>query len=301
MALVGPTGSGKTALSITLAERFGGEIVNCDSVAVYREFYIGTAKPSPEERDRAPHHLLDILDPNDYMTAGDYSRRAREVLNDIKQRGRLPIVVGGTGLYLRALLDGLFAGPERSDELRERLRQREKQKGAGYLHRLLKRLDPDAAVRIHENDSPKVIRALEVCISAREPMSELWKQGRDPLTGFRILRIGLTPERNALYTRINERCRRMFDQGLVDETRTLMARYPKAWALSSLGYKQASQYLRGEIDLKLALWAAQQSHRNYAKRQLTWFRREPDVHWFTGFGDDPELASRALTLVENTT
>lgn len=298
VAIVGPTGSGKTALSLALAERLGGEIINCDSVAVYREFTIGTAKPSPEERARAPHHLLDIVDPEGVITAGDYARRGREVLSDIKRRGRLPIVVGGSGLYLRALLEGLFAGPERSEALRERLRRREKEKGAAYLHRLLRRLDPEAAARTHENDTPKVIRALEVCISSRAPMSEMWKQGRDPLAGFRILRIGLNPERNALYTRINERCRRMFDAGLVEETRALMEKYPKAWALSSLGYKQAAQYLRGEIDLKLALWAAQQSHRNYAKRQLTWFRREPEVNWLAGFGDEAGVQERAFALVD---
>lgn len=297
VAIVGPTGSGKTALSLALAERCDGEIVNCDSVAVYREFNIGTAKPSPEERARAPHHLLDIVDPEGVITAGDYARRGREVLNDIKRRERLPIVVGGTGLYLRALLEGLFAGPERSEELRERLRRREKEKGVAHLHRLLRKLDPEAAVRIHENDTPKVIRALEVCISSRAPMSELWKQGRDALTGFRIVRVGLNPERNALYTRINERCRRMFDAGLVEETRALMEKYPKAWALSSLGYKQAAQYLRGEIDLKLALWAAQQSHRNYAKRQLTWFRREPEVKWLAGFGDDVEVQQKAIAAM----
>jgi tRNA dimethylallyltransferase len=297
VAIVGPTGSGKTTLSLALAERCGGEIVNCDSVAVYREFNIGTAKPSPEERARAPHHLLDIVDPEGVITAGDYARRGREVLNDIKRRERLPIVVGGTGLYLRALLEGLFAGPERSEELRERLRRREKEKGVAHLHRLLRKLDPEAAVRIHENDTPKVIRALEVCISSRAPMSELWKQGRDALTGFRIVRVGLNPERNALYTRINERCRRMFDAGLVEETRALMEKYPKAWALSSLGYKQAAQYLRGEIDLKLALWAAQQSHRNYAKRQLTWFRREPEVKWLAGFGDDVEVQQKAIAAM----
>jgi tRNA dimethylallyltransferase len=297
LAIVGPTGSGKTALSLALAEHFHGEIVNCDSIAVYREFYIGTAKPSPEERARAPHHLLDILSPDEFMTAGEYARRAREVLADIRQRGRLPIVVGGTGLYLRALLDGLFAGPERSEQLRQRLRRRMQARGPEYLHRLLRRLDPAAAASIHANDTPKVIRALEVCIAARAPMTELWKQGRDPLTGFRILRLGLNPDRNLLYTRINERCRRMFDAGLVEETRALMAKYPNAWALTSLGYKQAVQFLRGDIDLKLALWAAQQSHRNYAKRQLTWFRREPEVHWLAGFGDDEPIQRQAIAAV----
>jgi len=297
VAVVGPTGSGKTALSLALAERFTGEIVNCDSVAIYRDFNIGSAKPSAEERARAPHHLFDAIDPNHYMTAGEYARRARQVLDDIKRRGRTPIVVGGTGLYLRALLEGLFPGPERSEELRERLRARQQQRGAEWLHRILQRLDPQAAANIHPNDTPKVVRAIEVCLASREPISELWKKGRDPLPGFRILRLGLNPERNALYTRINERARRMFDNGLVEETRRLLEKYPGAWALSSLGYKQAAQYLRGEIDRKLAIWAAQQAHRNYAKRQLTWFRREPEVEWMAGFGDDARVQQEAVRVV----
>jgi len=298
VAIVGPTGSGKTALSLALAERFGGEIVNCDSIAVYREFEIGTAKPGPAERARAPHHLLDLVDPTHFITAGEYARRAREVLEEIRRRRRLPIVVGGAGLYLRALLEGLFAGPERSEELRQRLRDRERQRGPGWLHRILKRLDPAAAANIHLNDTPKLVRALEVCLSSRRPITELWRQGRDPLRGFRILRLGLNPERNALYTRINERARRMFDAGLVEETKCLLEKYPGAWALSSLGYKQAAQYLRGEIDLKLAIWAAQQAHRNYAKRQVTWFRREPGVHWLAGFGDEARVQEEAVREVE---
>ena len=299
VAIVGPTGSGKTALSLALAEQFGGELVSCDSVAVYREFYIGTAKPSPEERARAPHHLLDIVAPDEFMTAGEYARRARDVLQEIKQRGRLPIVVGGTGLYLRALIEGLFAGPERSEQLRQKLRARAEEKGGVHLHRVLRRLDPAAAARIHANDTPKVVRALEVCLAARAPMTELWKQGRDPLTGFRILRIGLNPDRNLLYTRLNQRCLHMFEDGLVEETRALMEKYPNSWALTSLGYKQAAQYLRGEIDLKLALWAAQQSHRNYAKRQRTWFRREPEVRWLAGSGDETAIQHQAAELVRN--
>ncbi len=298
VAVVGPTGSGKTALSLVLAERFGGEIVNCDSVAIYREFNIGAAKPSAEERARAPHHLLDFVDPSHYMTAGEYARRARDVLGEIKQRGRMPIVVGGTGLYLRALLEGLFPGPERSEELRARLRASLERRGAEWLHRILRRLDPQAAANIHAHDTPKVVRAIEVCLQSRRRMSELWKQGRDPLRGFHILRLGLNPERNALYTRINERARRMFDSGLVEETRRLTEKYPDAWALSSLGYKQAAQYLRGDIDLKLAIWAAQQVHRNYAKRQMTWFRREPGVHWLSGFGEDPAIQQEAVRAIE---
>ncbi len=297
LAIVGPTGSGKTALSLALAERLPGEIVNCDSVTLYRELDIGAAKPTLAERARVPHHLLDIVDPSHYITAGEYARRARQLLTEIRDRGRTPIVVGGTGLYLRALLEGLFAGPERSEDLRPRLRARAKDKGSAYLHRILRRLDPQAAANIHPNDAPKLIRAVEVSLAARRPMTELWKQGREPLTGFRILRIGLNPERNALYARINERARRMFEAGLIEETRRLMEKYPNAWALSAHGYKQAAQLLRGEIDCKLAVWAAAQAHRNYAKRQMTWFRREPDVHWLRGFGDEARIQDEAAKLL----
>ena len=293
VAIVGPTASGKTALSLALGAEFGGEIVSCDSVAVYREFEVGTAKPSKEERARLPHHLVDIADPLETMTAGEYARRARQALEGIKRRGRMPIVVGGTGLYLRALLEGLFAGPERSEELRERLRRRD----ARHLHRMLQRLDRDAAAKIHQNDAPKIIRALEVCLAARQKMSELWKQGREPLRGFRILRIGLDPPREALYARINARAAEMFARGLVDETARLREKYPGAWALSSLGYRPAGQLLDGEIDRAEAVRAAQQAHRNYAKRQMTWFRREPEVRWLRGFGDEAEVQREARNLV----
>jgi len=296
--VLGPTASGKTALSLALAERFQGEIVNCDSVAMYREFEIGTAKPTSAERAQASHHLLDFVDATGYITAGDYARKARDVLRQINSRGASPIVVGGTGLYLRALLDGLFAGPPRSEELRERLRERAGERGPGYLHRILRRLDPDAALKIHANDIPKLVRAVEVCLASRTKMSEMWKQGRDPLQGFRIVRLGLNPDRNVLYDRINQRAARMFDEGLVEETRMLLEKYgDSARPLAALGYKQAVELIRGEVDRNTALQAAQQAHRNYAKRQMTWFRREPDVIWLTGFGDDLAVQNQAISAI----
>ena len=298
VVILGPTASGKTALSLALAERFQGEIVNCDSVAMYREFEIGTAKPSAEERSRAPHHLLDIVEPTAYMTAGEYARRARKVLDEVKARGRLPIVVGGTGLYLRALLDGLFPGPQRSEELRERLRERVDRNGSGYLYRILRRLDPAAGERIHANDTAKLIRAIEVCLASRTRMSEMWKQGRDPLRGFRILRLGLNPDRETLYARINQRAQHMFEDGLVEEAKQLLERYAdSARPLTSLSYKQAVQLLRGEFNRDAAIAAAQQAHRNYAKRQMTWFRREPEVTWLAGFGDEARVQKEAVERV----
>ena len=299
VVVLGPTASGKTALSLAIAGRLAAEIVNCDSVAMYREFEIGTAKPTVAERAAVPHHLLDFVEPAGYITAGEYARQARDVLREIAGRGHLPIVTGGTGLYLRALLEGLFPGPQRSEELRQRLRSRAQQRGPEYLHRILRRLDSSAADRIHANDMPKLIRAIEVCLAARRPMTEMWREGRDSLRGFRILRLGLNPDREALYARINQRAAKMFENGLIAETEALLKKYgDTARPLSSLGYRQAMQFLRGEIDEKAAITAAQQAHRNYAKRQMTWFRREPDVRWLEGFGDDPAMQDQAIKLVE---
>jgi tRNA dimethylallyltransferase len=303
VVVLGPTASGKTALSVAIARRFQGEIVNCDSIAMVREFEIGTAKPTPAERAEIPHHLLDFVDPTAYVTAGEYARQARQALREIAARGHLPIISGGTGLYLRALLEGLFPGPQRSEDLRTKLRTRANERGPEHLHRILHRLDPAAAERIHAHDVPKVIRAIEVCLAEPRPyrrtMTELWREGRDPLLGFRILRLGLNPDRNALYARINQRAAKMFDEGLISETEHLLAKYgDQARPLSALGYKQAVQFLRGEMDRELVLSAAQQAHRNYAKRQLTWFRREPDVHWLAGFGDDPAIQAESTAIVE---
>jgi tRNA dimethylallyltransferase len=298
IVLVGPTASGKTSLALRLAEEFNGEIVSCDSVAVYREMEIGTAKPTHEERTRVQHHMIDIAWPDEACTAGDYSRQAREALTGITERGRLPIVAGGTGLYLRALIDGLFPAPPQQPGRRERLRQRATDRGPAYLHRLLTRLDPAAAAAIHSNDVPKVVRAIEVSLAAKQPLTRQWEKGRDALTGYRILRLGLNPPRPRLYERINQRAAAMFDRGLVEETERLVARYGESCRpLTSLGYAEAVAVLRGQLTRDQAVEQASQGHRNYAKRQLTWFRREPEMHWLEGCGGDHEIAQQAVALV----
>ena len=294
IVLAGPTASGKTALALALAERFSGEIVSCDSVAVYRGLEIGTAKPTLAERALVPHHMIDIASPDQPSTAGDYNRLAREAICGIAQRHRLPIVAGGTGLYLRALLDGLFPAPQPNQALRARLRQRD----SAHLHRILTRLDPAAAALIHANDTPKIIRAIEVTLAARQPITRQWQQPRDALAGFRVLRLGLNPPRAELYARIDRRAAAMFEAGMVEETALLVERYGfDCRPLTSLGYAQAIAVLGGEITRDQAVAQAQQGHRNYAKRQLTWFRKDPAIHWLPGFGSDRDIAQQAARLV----
>src|SRR5579864_2995139 len=304
IAILGPTGSGKSALALEVATRFPGEVVNCDSLQIYRYFDIGTAKLAPEERGAIPHHLIDILDPDRLFTAGEYARLARQVLAEISSRGRLPMVVGGTGFYLRALLDGLFAGPQRDQALRDRLSARETRK-PGSLHRLLRRFDLQAARRIHANDLPKLTRALEVCLLTRRAVTEMFQEGRDALEGYRPLKIGLAPPRDLLYERLDRRTEHMFQAGLIEEVRAILARgfSPSVKPFESHGYRQALQVLNGELDLKKAVFYAQRNTRRYAKRQMTWFRQESGVEWFTGFGDDPQVqeavADRVHEFLEN--
>jgi tRNA dimethylallyltransferase len=297
IVVAGPTASGKTALALRLAEALGGEIVSCDSVAVYRLMEIGTAKPSAEERARVPHHCLDLYWPNEACTAGDYARHGRAAIAAVRERGRVPIVAGGTGLYLRALLEGLAPAPQRDEELRARLRARAEAKGPAWLHRVLQRLDARAAGLIHPNDAPKLVRSIEVTLAARTPQTAQWEAGREALRGYRVLRLGLAPPREQLYKRIDGRAAAMFERGLVAETALLRERFgDDCRALGSLGYAQAMAVLRGEISVEDAVAAAQQGHRNYAKRQGTWFRREAAMQWLQGFGDDAKVQAEALTL-----
>ncbi len=298
VAVVGPTGSGKSELALRIAEECRGEVVNCDSLQLYRFLDVGTAKLQPSERRGIPHHLLDILDPDQVFTAGEYARAARKVLAEITGRWRLPIVAGGTGFYLRALLEGLFAGPRRDDRLRARLAQREA-RHPGWLHRLLARSDPASAARIHALDVQKLVRAVEVLLLTRRPLSSWFGQGRDRLEGYRVLTLGLDPPRQALYERLDQRTERMFAGGLVEEVqRALALGFPhESKAFEAHGYKQVTQVLRGESTLADGLLSAKQNTRRYAKRQWTWFRRDPQVMWIHGFGGDQTVQEAALSQV----
>jgi len=299
VAIVGPSGSGKSELALRMAEVWPAEIVNCDSLQIYRHFDIGTAKLGEGERAGVPHHLIDVAEPDELFTAGDYARRARPLLREIVQRGRLPLVVGGTGFYLRALLEGLFVGPERDESLRERLKEREARR-PGSLHRVLSRLDARSAERIHPRDVNKLIRALEVCLVTQRPLSALHAEGREPLRGFRPLKIGLNPPREALHARLDARCRRMFAGGLLEETERILAMgySPASKPFESLGYSQALRHLKGKLGLEEAVALTQRDTRRYAKRQMTWFRREADIEWFEGFGDEPAAQAWARRQIE---
>jgi tRNA dimethylallyltransferase len=348
IAIVGPTAAGKSALGISLARRFGGEIVSCDSTQVYRGFDIGTAKPTVEEREGVPHHLIDLIDPVELFTAADYRRRAVDVLADLRRRGRLPIFTAGTGLYLRALLAGLSDAPARSSAFRARLQSIAARRGAGHLHRLLRRVDGVAAARISPQDGQKLVRALEIRFLAGQPLSDVYRAGRPPLEGYVPLKIGLNPPRALLYQRIENRTHAMLDRGWRAEVQSLLVSSkeprPHAAAMPNLdagldagpdtgpragpntgrvpltrpgaspaltkpfefiGYREMRAHIESGTPWPETIAAIAQATRRYAKRQLTWFRKEPDVHWFAGFGDDPEIvaavaAETARYLANNT-
>jgi tRNA dimethylallyltransferase len=305
LAIVGPTASGKSALGLALAERCNGEIVNFDSMQVYRGFDIGTGKLAAADRRGIPHHLFDCLEPGEIFTAGDYLREASRVLEDLRARKKLPVLVGGTGLYLRALLLGLFEGPPRSEALRARLKEMAERRGREFLHRVLGRLDPASAGRIMPRDTQKIIRALEVRMLAGRPISLLHASGRKGLRGFRAFKIGLNPGRAELNRRINARVERMFETGLVEEARVAISSEQKrslasrrAVPLGALGYRQACELLEGRWSREEAIRKTQAATRQYAKRQMTWFRREADIEWFAGFGDDPEIQVQVFNWVK---
>jgi tRNA dimethylallyltransferase len=297
IAVLGPTGAGKSELGLVLAEALSGEIVNCDSVQVYSQLHIGSAKLALGERRGIPHHLLDVIGIGEELTAGAYSRLARSAIGEIRKRDRLPIVVGGTGFYFRALFDGLSPAPARSPELRERLETLRRRRPA-VLSRFLRRFDPAAAARIHPNDHQKLIRAIEMTVLAQQPVTQTQSAPRETLKGVKVLKLGLDPPRSELYERLNRRSAFMFKHGLLEETQSLLdsGASPHAKPLQSLGYRQAVQVLSGACSLPEAMDECQTKTRQYAKRQMTWFRSEPDMHWLSGFGSEPEIQQKALTL-----
>jgi tRNA dimethylallyltransferase len=309
IVILGPTASGKSALAIELAKRLDGEILVCDSTQVYRHFDIGTAKVPPREQSGIPHHLVDLVEPDEIFTAGDYRRHALLALDDLRRRSKLAILAAGTGLYLRALLEGLADAPTRSEELRDRLRRSARQHGPVHLHKILARLDPASAARIAPRDAQKIIRAIEMRILAGKPVAEIFRPDRAVLEGYAITKIGLAPPRPALYARIDTRVNEMLAAGWLDEVRALVSSgvrdkarenvriAPDSKPFQFIGYSDLRAHLEGRIPLAAAVANIQQSTRRFAKRQLTWFRREPDVHWLNSFGDAPETTAAALDLI----
>lgn len=301
VVILGPTASGKSSLAIWLAEQLNGEVLVCDSTQVYKHFDIGTAKVPLAEQHAVPHHLVDLLEPEQIFTAGEYRRQALQVLAEVNQRDRLPIVTAGTGLYLRALLEGLSDAPERSEELRTRLREKAKLRGPGYLHRILARLDLASASRIAPRDTQKVIRAIEMRILAKKPVDEIHREGRKSLEGYAVQKIGLSAPRDALYARIEARTELMIRDGWLDEVSRLISKGipPDAKPFQFIGYSELRSHLNGQLTMESAVQKIQQATRQFAKRQLTWFRKEQGVHWLPGFGDEPKIAEASLEFLRN--
>jgi len=297
--VAGSTESGKSALALALARHFHGEIVNVDSLQLYSGFDIGTAKTPVADRQGVPHHLFDVLDPHVGYSAGEYSRAARAVLDEIASRGALPILAGGTGFYLKALLEGLPSLPQRDELLRTRLAAKEAAR-TGALHRLLTRLDPTAASKIHANDVQKLTRALEIRLTTGQSLPP--RETAAALEGWQPIKIGLNPDRTELVRRLDQRVMKMFEGGLLDEVRALLAGGCTGGEkpFESLGYKQALAHLRGTLTLAQAIESTQIETRQYAKRQLTWFRRDAEMHWLAGFGDDLVIQKQAREFVSST-
>lgn len=282
-----------------LAQRIDGEIVNCDSMQMVRGMEIGTAKPDPAMRNRVPHHLYDEVGPDEHYSAGRYMEVARSICREIAGRNRIPIVVGGTGLYLRALIDGIFQGPGRDQNLRNRISKIGERKGFEYLHRILRRKDPAAAERIGPTDPVRIIRALEVYFLTGQKISDLWKQSQSPLTGFKVVKVGVRFPRQELYDRINRRVERMFKQGLLDEVHRLLQKgfSPDCKGFEALGYRYAVSVVRDEMDLDEAIKLTQRDTRRYARRQLTWFQREQGVRWIERPGDEGAAQEALLDIL----
>ena len=300
IAIVGPTASGKSALAIEVALRLDGEIINCDSVQVYQEIRIATAKVPLEERKGVPHHLIDFVPPSINYTAGEWAREAAQKIEEIESRAHVPLLVGGTGFYLRALRRPFFVSPQTDESLRRRLNRIRERRGAEHLHRLLRRVDPLAADQFYPRDWPRVHRAIEVYLQTGRSIVDQKDQRPDPHESARRLRIlALNPPRAELYRRINERTEAHFKAGLVAEVQDLLRRGipPASNALGAHGYRRVVEYLQGQRDLAGAIEQTKLDVRHYAKRQLTWFRHEAGVEWFEGFGEQNDVLQSVLEAI----
>ena len=296
--ILGPTAVGKTGVSILLAKALKTEIISADSMQIYKHMDIGTAKPTPAELSEVPHHLINILLPDESFSAGLFRDNAVKVINELHQRNKIPLIVGGTGLYIRTLTRGLFEGPSADWKLRDELMEAERANGKGHLYEYLKRLDPEAAKKIEPNDVRRIIRAIEVSLKDNR-ISEFQKSATTP-EPYNFIKIGLTRERKELYRLIDERVVKMMNDGLLEETKMLFKLNPSATALQSLGYKEIGSYIAGEISLEEAVDLIKKRTRNYAKRQMTWFRKEPDIKWIdvTGIMDADGILAKVLNEVE---
>jgi tRNA dimethylallyltransferase len=302
VAVLGSTATGKSALALTLAERFGGEIINCDSTAVYRGFDIGTDKVSLADRRGVPHHLIDVVDdPTEEYTAARYAREAAAAIRDIHARGRLPILAGGTGFYYRALTRGLFPGPGRCAPLRQRLEDLAAKRGMAFVHRMLARVDPPSASRIQPKDLKRMVRALEVFYLTGRPMTKHFAETASPIPEVAVTGIAVRLPAAAISERVTRRVDEQFERGLLDEIRTLLARgIPEtARPFGGLVYRQALEHLRGVRDEPATRALIAQENRRYARRQLIWFRKEPDLMWLEGPGESPATIAAATRLVES--
>jgi len=300
VAVLGPTATGKSALALTLAERYHGEIVNCDATAVYRRFDIGTDKLPIAARRGIPHHLIDIAEPTERYTAAQYARDASTAIREIHARGKLPLVVGGTGLYYRALTRGLFPGPAGDERLRTRLEAIAARRDVRVLHRMLARVDPASAERIQPRDLKRIIRALEVFFLTGTPMTAHFEATKSPIEGVRVVAIALRFPAAVTSERVTRRVDRQFEGGLLDEIRaTLASGVPEsAQPFGGLVYRQALEHLHGLRDEAATRALIAQENRRYARRQLIWFRKEPNLHWFDGPGDAPATVDAACRLLD---
>ena len=299
-SIVGPTASGKTELGVALASKIGGEIINCDSVQIYKEIQIATAKPAPEEMRGIPHHLIDYVSPNLKYTAADWAKDATAKICEIESRGNVPILVGGTGFYLRTLRQPLFEGPKTDEKLREKIRGIKEKKGAEHLHKILQRVDKASAEKLFPRDYVRAMRGLEVYFQTGKRLSEMQpNREKPPEFAGRIKIFALNPPRDILYEKINARAERHFEKGLVEEVKFLRDKGVKdeTNALGAHGYRRVCEYLRGERTLEGAIEQTKQDVRNYAKRQMSWFRREPDVTWLEGFGSEPEMQKKLYDIL----